>query len=419
MRVWLVVTGEPTPIDDGNPRLYRVGILAEELAKRGHDVTWWTGNTYHQKAIQRSDKTEIHDLKDQGYRLILLNGMLYPQKFSIKRVVNHFQNALEFKKHAKTQDKPDVIFCCYPPIELGLEVSKYAKKHDIPIIIDFRDKWPDVIEEALSTPKKIVGFPLLLYWRLAQKYIVRNATAITGISSAFIDWALSKAKRARSSQDIPFHLAVNPATPPETEIKDAESFWDHNGITEKEDQVIGCFAGMLSERYDLFSLVEGALLLNEKERAKIKIVLCGVGDAEADLKALAGDAPHIHFAGWRGAAELHTLLRRSDFGLLPYFSTDDFKISYPNKLGEYFSAGLPVLSCLKGISGNLITENNIGLMIDEGNAQSYADVFIHAIQNKAELHAMAPKAKAIYDDMFNGEKIYPALGDYIERFANK
>jgi glycosyltransferase involved in cell wall biosynthesis len=402
MRIWLIVTGEPTPIDEGNPRLYRVGILAEELAKRGHNVTWWTGNTYHQKAIQRSDKTEIHELKKQSYRLILLNGMLYPQKFSIKRVINHFQNAWEFKKLSKTQDKPDVIFCCYPPIELGYSVSQYAKRNNIPIIVDFRDKWPDVIEEALSTPKKIAGFPLLLYWRTAQKYIVRNATAITGISSAFIDWALSKAKRPKSEQDIPFHLAVNPATPPKPEIKDAHNFWDQHNIIEKESQVIGCFAGMLSERYDLFSLIKGALLLNEEERQNIKIVLCGVGDAEDTLKELAGDAPHIHFAGWRGAAELYTLLRRSDFGLLPYYSTNDFKISYPNKLGEYFSAGLPVLSCLKGISGDLITEHDIGLMIEEGSADSYANAFRHTINNKAELKDMAPKAKTIYDQMFNG-----------------
>lgn len=419
LKIWLAVNGEPTPIDDDNPRLYRVGILAEALAKRGHDVTWWTANTYHQKGVQRSDKTEILTLAEQGYRLILLNGMLYPQKFSLKRVINHFQNAWEFIKLAPSQDQPDIIFSCYPQIELSYALSRYAKKHNIPIILDFRDKWPDVIEEALSPGKKIAGFPLLSFWRYAQKYSVKNATAITGITKAFVDWALRSARRAPSDYDKPFHLAVNPKIPSAEDISAAEKFWDEAGIIPRDGQVIGCYAGMLSERVDLQTLVRGALLLDETQRRNIKIVLCGVGDAENDLKKLAGDAPHIHFAGWRSAAELYTLLHRCDFGLLPYFSYEDFRMSHPNKVGEYFSAGLPLLTSLQGITGDLITKQNIGMMIEEGNPDSYRDTFLKAIAHKDELNAMAPRARRIYEDMFDGSKIYPALCAYIEELAAK
>lgn len=419
MKIWLAVNGEPTPVDEGNPRLYRVGILAEKLAERGHKVTWWTANTYHQKAIQRTEKTEIRRLEKEGYRLVLLNGMGYPKKFSVKRVISHFQNAFEFIRLSKSEEKPDVIFSCYPQIELSYALSRYAKKHNIPIIIDFRDKWPDVIAENLSTSKKIAGFPLLFFWRHAQKYIVKNATAITGITAAFVNWALNSGGRNASPLDKPFHLAVNPVAPNEEDIKAAEKYWDNLGITADNDLVSGCYTGMLSERVDLKSLVTGACALPDEQKAQIKLILCGTGDAEEELKSIAKNEPHIHFAGWRGAAELYVLLRRCDFGMLPYFSYEDFQMSYPNKVGEYMSAGLPVFTCLKGITRDLLQERELGFYAEETNAQSYQKGFEEIIKKRKQILALKPKAIETFHDFFDGDKIYPALCDYIESFVKK
>jgi glycosyltransferase involved in cell wall biosynthesis len=419
MKIWLAVNGEPTPIDDGNPRLYRVGILSEKLASLGHDVTWWTANTYHQKGIQRTDKTEIRELEKEGYRLVLLNGMGYPKKFSIKRVISHFQNAWEFIKLSKTQEKPDVIFCCYPQIELSYVMSRYAKKHNIPIIIDFRDKWPDVIEENLSTAKKIAGFPLLLFWRYAQKFTVRNAAAITGITSAFVHWALNSGNRSASANDKPFHLAVNPQVPDQKEITGAEDYWKEHGISEDSPQVIGCYTGMLSERVDLKSLVKGALALPEEDKAKIKLVLCGTGDAEDELKEIAKDQPHIHFAGWRGAAELYVLLRLCHFGMLPYFSFEDFQMSYPNKVGEYLSAGLPVFTCLKGITHDLLEQRGLGFYAEETKPESYTKGLQEIIARQNDIEKLKPKAIETFKEFFDGNKIYADLCQYIENIAKK
>ncbi len=420
MNIWLVKNGEPVPTDDGNPRLMRTGILSQMLAQRGHNVVWWTANTYHQKSIQRSDKTETIDLAKEGYRLILLNGIPYPKKFSIKRVINHAQTGFEFLKHAKKQPhQPDVIVCCYPPIELAYCVARYAAHHKIPLIMDFRDQWPDIIEQALSPKLKILGFPLLWFWRHAQRYCVTKAQAITGISDAFVDWALKAGRRPRTPQDKPFHLAVNPVKPEEHDIEQADAYWDSIGITPSDDVVIGCYAGMLSSRYDLLALINGALALTDDEKKKIRLVLCGTGDLESELAALAHDQPHIILAGWRGAAELHSLLHRSDFGILPYFSLSDFMMSYPNKLGEYFSAGLPVMTCLKGITGALIETRMIGTVYDEGDAASVTAALRQLITQKAPMQQRRPVIRATFAEMFNGETIYPDFCNYIETIAKK
>ena len=48
MRIWLVQRAESTPHDEsGSRRLLRIGIIADILSKRGHDVIWWTSNFDH------------------------------------------------------------------------------------------------------------------------------------------------------------------------------------------------------------------------------------------------------------------------------------------------------------------------------------------------------------------------------------
>lgn len=418
LNIWIIQTGEPAPVDDGNPRLMRGGILAGMLATRGHKVTWWTGNTYHQKATQRSDKTLALDLEKEGYRLYLLNGMPYPKKFSPRRVINHIQLYFEFLKNARREtEKPDVIFCGYPPIELAYAAARYARAHGIPFIMDFRDQWPDIIEQALPTPLKLAGLPVLMMWKWMQRAAVRQAKAVTGISAEFVAWALRSANRTAGPLDRPFHLALNPALPPQEALTAARDFWDAEGITEGSGRIVGCYAGMLSTRYDLNALVDGALALTDAEKDQIRLVLCGTGDLEDTLKQKAAGQPHILLAGWRGAGELHTLMQRADFGVLPYFSLSDFTMSYPNKLGEYFSAGLPVLSCLKGVTGDLIAARAIGMAYEEGNAASVTAALRRLIAERDALKTRKSAARETFEEMFDGAVIYPAFCDYIESMA--
>lgn len=63
MNIWLVTIGEPLPIDEGNYRLLRVGILANLLVKKNHNVIWWTSTFNH---IEK--KTLFSRYNDQSSR---------------------------------------------------------------------------------------------------------------------------------------------------------------------------------------------------------------------------------------------------------------------------------------------------------------------------------------------------------------
>ena len=58
LRIWLLREGEPLP-GDQRPRLMRTGLLAEWLAGKGHEVTWWCSTFNHQSKTYRSDETTV------------------------------------------------------------------------------------------------------------------------------------------------------------------------------------------------------------------------------------------------------------------------------------------------------------------------------------------------------------------------
>ncbi|MGY4513594.1 glycosyltransferase involved in cell wall biosynthesis [Bradyrhizobium sp. USDA 3650] len=416
MRIWLVNTGEEIPSDAGKPRLLRTGIMAERLALRGHEVTWWNSTVNHQRKEQRASTTSIAD-RPEGYKLVLLYGRLYAKNVSFGRIVSQIQNAREFARLAPTLPCPDIILCGYPPIELAEAAVRFAVSQNIPIAIDFRDMWPDIIADHTSGLTRLAAIPALAYWNRSLRYTVRNATAVLGVTDGFVDWALQRGSRRRGPLDRAFHLAINPTPPAKSDIRDAERFWDEMGIASSSDHIIGCFAGTLSHRLDLKTLVQGAVQLPVAEKQRAKLVICGKGDQDEELRRLGRNEKHILFAGWRTAAEIHVLLRRCHYGIVPYFSTADFVVHYPNKVGEYLGAGLPIMTGLTGLVRSLLEMRGLGYFYSEGDETSVAKCLQLISADRLSFGMKKQKALEVYKELFDPERIYDSFCLHLEHIA--
>ena len=68
MHVWLINSSEAVPTDEGNVRLRRMGILADLLVERGHDVLWWTATFLHSLKTHRFPRDTALQVRDH-YRL--------------------------------------------------------------------------------------------------------------------------------------------------------------------------------------------------------------------------------------------------------------------------------------------------------------------------------------------------------------
>jgi glycosyltransferase involved in cell wall biosynthesis len=408
--------GEPSPTDAEKPKLMRTAILAEMMADRGHEVVLWNCTVNHAAKTQRATETTVVTLRP-NYHVALLYGCLYRRNVSLARVLSQIQYAREFRLLAAKLAKPDVILCGYPTVELAYEATAFAVRNSIPIVIDFRDKWPDVIEDHLPPWARDIAAPAFAYWRRRQRWTVQNATAIVGITEPFVDWALACANRARSADDRAFHLAIDPARPSPRDMREAEQFWDAQGIAETDDKIVACFSGTLSRRHDFQAVLSGLQNLSDAEKKRLAIVVCGRGDMESELRQVAHSEPALLIAGWRSAAELAVLMRRAHVGILPYKSAGDFVISYPNKVGEYLSAGLPIFTGLSGLVTELVAERGIGILYEEGNPSSVTECLRSLLADPSTLHAMRGAARKTFEDLFDPSVIYPAFCDYVEIVA--
>ena len=143
VNVWLIKDGENLPIQSDARRM-RTWMLAEELLRQGHQATWWASTHSHQRKVLLFDEDREVEVA-QGFRLKLLFAGAYRSNRSLGRLLHHSRLAAKFRRLAPTLPRPDVIVSAFPTIELAFEAVEFAGPRRIPVIIDIRDPWPDIL----------------------------------------------------------------------------------------------------------------------------------------------------------------------------------------------------------------------------------------------------------------------------------
>lgn len=416
--MWLVQIGEQLPIDPGPPRLIRTALLARELVARGHDVTFWNAGFIHQQKRHRLRTGQIFDI-DDGYRVGLLRGRGYRRNISFARILSHQENARSFARMARGLAPPDVLLCGLPSIEIADAATRYARDHGVPVAVDCRDLWPDIIADQAGSVLRLAAAPVLAYWRRMLRRTMLRATAITGVSEGFVSWGVAAAGRPRLPLDKPFHLTVAREAGHDTARAAADRFWPGLLGAIPADGVIGVYAGSLSRRFDLLTIAEAVRQLPADVKSRLRIVICGEGDVESRLRQVAADEPSLIIPGWRSAAELQALMRQADFGILPYPSSRDFTITFPNKVGEYLSFGLPIMTGLDGVIGAMLAPAGLRLGYETGDVGSARDALTGIVTRKADLARLKESARRVFRLNFDPDGIYPAFADYLEELAGQ
>jgi len=399
------------PTDGENVRMWRTGIIASLLVDRGHRVTWWTSSFYHALKRQRVRKDEVIVLSSR-YRLILLHAPAYSRNISIARLINHCMIGRKFVKFAKREKAPDIILCSFPTIELSLAATRYGVKQRVPVVLDVRDLWPDIFLDF--TPQKLrwlVKFLLFPYFWAARSAF-RNATAVLGITDPIMRWGLEKASRPQSPFDRDFPFGYPSKKVDATEVSRSVNFWAKHGIDHQKKAFVCCFFGTLGRQLDLDTVIHAARRLLDQKSPFI-FVLCGDGDNSEYYRNLAKGCDNIIFPGWVNQADITVLMKRSSVGLTPYYSKMDFSMSIPNKSIEYLSAGLPVISSLKGVLQELLSVHQCGITYENGNSDMLISILTNLYDNPGELKVMSEHARRLYEQRFAADEVYNKMVDHL------
>ena len=407
--VWLVKSGEPIQTDPGITRLMRTGYLSEFLANREASVTWWTSSFNHQKKSFRCLGSSRRTLPNNiNIRLIESPG--YTRNISIRRWADDIVLAYRILNRMNSEENvPKIIVCSYPLIFVSYAVSLYARKRNIPFILDVRDMWPDIF---IYTNGRLKQYIMRFFSALHQPFVKKifsSAYSIVGMTDSFLNWGLDKAHRGKTKFDKVFPLSSEPVRISEKEINTAKNFWESWGVS--SDMKIFCYFGVFSEKVDLFTVINSASKLSVE--SNIKIVLCGTGDDFEKIAAFGKNVDNIIMPGWIDAAQIRVLMEMSIGGLAPFKKRIDFLSSIPNKVIEYLSAGLPVISGIDGEIKQLIDQYDCGVVYQEGDIDALTSIFELISLDHKKRKYLSKQAVLTYRNEFEFQQVYGDYADYV------
>ncbi|MGH7586952.1 MAG: glycosyltransferase family 4 protein [Gemmatimonadales bacterium] len=414
LRVLLVKTGEPLP-DGREVRLWRSGLLAQRLAERGHEVTWLT-STFQHGAKRHVEAQDITLRPWPGVVVEALWAPGYVRHRSVRRLLHHWMLAHRVERWLAGATRPDVVIASLPLPELAACAARQAARWRVPMIVDCRDMWPDNLLEGRRGAGLAMWAAGTAWMRRASHLACRAATAVTGHTEAFVDWGVAQAGRMRSEADRCFPLAYPGSPPPEASLRQAGAQLDRLGIRPEDHVLRVAFVGTLSGHFDLRPMLECARDAAAR-RHPLEFVVCGDGDRAAAWRHEADGLVSVKWLGWQDAPVIWTLLRRSHLGLAPYNASTIFGRSLPNKVIEYLSAGLPVLSSLRGETEALLQANGVGWTYAGTGARSLA-ALLEEIRQRPEARAeAAERAHALFEERFDAGRVYDAFASHVAEVA--
>lgn len=409
MNVWIVNIGENLPTDGKGTRIFRCGILAEHLVNRGHNVIWWTSTFDHYNKVQRY-KSDIEIIIRKGYKIKFLKGSGYSKNISLRRLWDHYILGMKFSYQAKREaDRPDVIISSFPIVSLSHKAVLFGMQYAVPVVLDARDMWPDIFTGTFPKLLKPIGRFLMLPMQMLTQKSFRSAYSVTGMTDAFVEWGLTKGSRVKTNVDISFPFGYfgqkDNWTP-----KELNSFCETHNIncTGCKLLLVGHIGGVLNIDF----LVDCAKVI-EFNHYGAEIIVCGIGNHFEDLKQRSAELTNIKLLGWLDGKEISQILQISAFGIIPYKNRNDFLASVPNKVPEYMSRGLPVISSLGGTVKDIINKNDCGLYIDTpSDILKAIEIYYN---NKSKYDKWRENSLSYFEKNFDANVVYENMSKYLEQ----
>jgi glycosyltransferase involved in cell wall biosynthesis len=412
MKIWLITVGEPLPVGEHplRERPYRTGLLAEVLGDRGHHVTWWTSTFNHQKKeyFKANSGKEVINSKLDIY---FLHGRRYKKNVSFSRLYNHFQIASEFRDRSRVESKPDLIVCSLPTLELAYQAALYAEIHNVPLVVDVRDLWPDVFVDVVPESMRFIASAFFWpYERMAKKALA-SAHSIVGVSKGYLTWGLEKTNRKEVDADNVFPLGY-PNLQKHPYTSQTRSQLERLGID--FNRPIVWFIGSFVKSIDLEPIIKVASVL-QSSHPEVQFVFSGQGEDEAHYRDLSRNLSNIVWTGWVSQDEIALLGSKACVGLAAY-RAGAFQ-SLPNKLFEYMSFGLPVLSSLQGEAKQFLFDHKVGLTYQSGNAEDCVMRLKEIIDNPFLQKIFARNASTLFNAHYNAQVVYEQYATHLESIA--
>lgn len=380
------------------PEEFKINDLAEELVKRGHEVTVLTGKPNYPKGdfFEGYHFWGVHEENYKGAKVIRVPLIRRRSGGAIWLVLNYFSYVFFGGLYVLTHKMPfDAIFCFETsPITQAYPAIWAKRKSKAKLSMWVQDLWPESVSAAsnIKNPKIINLIDKMV------KGIYNRCDKLLIQSRAFSESILAKG-------DYSEKLIYAPNW--------AEDVFLQNNIDNNKyvdiipEGFVVMFAGNIGEAQDFDSIVNAASLT--KEFPDIKWVIVGDGRYRAkaqDMVNSYGLNDTVSFLGRFPVTEMPNFFVHADAMLMSLKDEYIFSLTIPSKTQAYMANGRPILTMINGVGNDVVKEANCGLVAHAGDSRTLAENVIKLYKlNKEDLLQMGKNGRDYYMSNFAKEQV--------------
>lgn len=365
-------------------------LFAQELQRRGHDVTVLTGfPNYPGGKIYPNYRLRVWQRELLG-GVNVVRVPLYPShnKSALHRIANYGSFAITSCLASFTLRRPDVVYAYHPPGTALLAPLTMKWARQCPFVLDIQDLWPDTLQATgMTLNSRVLG----LIGR-AMLFIYNQAAHVVVLSPGFA--GLLEARGVPNEKISTIPNWSYPSNLLEDDFRRTES--------ELEPSCFNVvFAGNMGIAQGLDTVLETARIL-ASDSMNVCINFVGDGVEEARLRVASRGLANVKFLPRRSPDAMARIYSVAD-ALLVHLKDDPlFTITIPSKTQAYLQAGKPIIMAVRGDAAEMVKQAGAGICVEPGNADALADA-IRALAAMApqDRESMGQRGSQFYADKLN------------------
>lgn len=380
----------------GEKGLGRLFYLAELFTKYGYEVEVITSRFQHWEKKFR-DAAEIAKI-ETPCKITLLEETGYTKNVQIKRILSHRKLAKNIREYLE-QNEYDLIYNMIPDNHLSAVAAEYAKKHNIPFVIDVEDLWPEAMRMVFDVP--VISDILFSYYTVYAKKAYKLADAVVGSSDCYRDEPLK--------YGVTITNKVTVYVGNELAVFDQEAAENLAKVKKKDGEFWVTYAGTLGTSYDIATLIRAADMLKKRGIENLRVVLLGDGPMRGEFEALAKElSGNVTFVGYVPHSLMSAYLVKSDVTINSLVRKAAQSIV--SKIGDYLASGKPMINT--GMDSEFrgkVETDGFGINVEPENVEALADVIKNLMDHPEDCERMGKIARQIGEEQFDRPDSYKKI----------
>jgi glycosyltransferase involved in cell wall biosynthesis len=336
----------------------RLASFAKELRGLGHDVLVVAPGSAAQGGEEGVRRVEVSPRGRGGVENVLFQARLRAAlRAGARRALAAFE--------------AQVVVISAPPPVAALAGADVARERGLPLVLDLRDLWPDVLVEA-----GVIGArsPAAFVLRHVERQLLGACAAVTTVSSGKLDKLAARTTR-------PVLLVRNGV---DAAWCDGEPAYGGGGEAGAFEAL---YAGNLGRAQDVALLAKAVRdAASPGSQRPLRATIVGGGECRGEVEALAREsAGRVTLLLPESRDAVRERLARCGCAFVS-LRTGELADSVPSKLLEAMARGVPVVAAVAGEAATILAESGGGVVVQPGRAADLAEALLL-------LAAMTPQAR--------------------------